>query len=398
MARTDSTGSTWRYRWARRQNERRLRLFRSDEEAWRRRDEELRRLRTLAERCHGSVAAGAGLPLELAPDESVLRVVPAAQLVEVRHTAVLPAPDLTVGPSNNRLRHRLPDGVRVTDAGMAVITNRRLVLLGGRGRRDWAYGRMTGLAHDPQTPVTLIQVLDRRHTSGVLLPIDAASEFRFVLTLAFADAIEQRHVVIAQLDELAAEHADARPSRPGIATPGQARLSALIPGGRRTAVVAAGLAVTVPLVLANVGPADPTGRETAVAAIPPPAATTAAKAPATSTSKQPAERTPTLGSSKTSAAGRPEAPGVTGGSTPQPVGSKAEPHCGAPANPFGYGFCAGEKIREPAREVCDHFDCVPGFWEGRGYLVECANGKVSLAGGSPRACGQHGGVRRTLLA
>ncbi|GGM21123.1 hypothetical protein GCM10011608_02180 [Micromonospora sonchi] len=398
MARTDSTGSTWRYRWARRQNERRRRLFRSDEESWRRRDDELRRLRTLAEQCHGSAAAGDGLPLQLAGDEIVLRVVPAAQLVEVRHSAVLPAPELAVGPQTGRLRHRLPDGVRVTDAGMAVITNRRLVLLGGRGRRDWAYGRMSGLAHDPQVPVTLIQVLDRRRISGVLLPAEAAAEFRFVLTLAFADAIEQRDVVIAQLDELAAEHAKSRPCRPGIATPGQARLLTLIPGGRRTAMVAAGLAVAVPLVLANVGPSDSTGRETAVAAVPA-TAVTAAKAATGNlpqASAMGASHGPVTSTSKASKAL--EVPRTIVAATPQPAGPTDEPRCGAPTNPFGYGFCGGDKIREPASEVCDHFDCVPGFWEGRGYLVECANGKVSLAGGSPRACGRHGGVRRIVLA
>ncbi|MCG5439677.1 hypothetical protein PSH25_004165, partial [Micromonospora sp. PSH25] len=207
MAKTESTGSTWRYRWAHRQNVRRVSTYRGAEAAWRRRDDELRRLRALAADFKGSAAAGAGLALELAADEVVLWALPAAQLVEVRHTTVLPAPDLTVAPGTGPLRPRRPDGVRVTDAGMAVITSRRLVLLGGRGRRDWAYGRITGLAHNPAAPVTLIQVLDRRRTSGLLLPTDAAPDFRFKLTLAFADAIEQRAAVVAQLDELIAEHA-----------------------------------------------------------------------------------------------------------------------------------------------------------------------------------------------
>ncbi|MEU4752204.1 hypothetical protein AB0F93_14645, partial [Micromonospora tulbaghiae] len=206
MAKTDSTGSTWRYRWAHRQNERRQRAFRAADEAWRRRDEELRRLRTLAVSFHGSAQAGVGLPMELAPGEVVFWTLPAAQLVEVRHTAVLPAPELTVDPDPPVLRPRRPEGVKVVDAGLAVLTNRRLVLLGGRGRRDWAYGRMTGLSHDPGTPVTLIQVLDRRRTSGLLLPTGAAADFRFTLTLAFADAIEQRAAVVAELDELIAEH------------------------------------------------------------------------------------------------------------------------------------------------------------------------------------------------
>ncbi|MEV1145039.1 hypothetical protein, partial [Micromonospora sp. NPDC049799] len=269
MARTDSTGSTWRYRWAHRQNDRRQRVFRSADEAWRRRDEELRRLRTLAGTFTGSAAAGAGLPLELGPDEVVFWALPAAQLVEVRHTAVLPAPDLTVTPQATPIRSRRPDGIRVADAGMAVITSRRLVLLGGRGRRDWAYGKMTGLSHDPAAPVTLIQVLDRRRASGVLLPADVAADFRFKLTLAFADAIEQRHAVIAQLDEAIAEHAQLKPFRPTIATPAQARLSGFVPGGRRTVAVAAGIALLVPAVLLESDPSDPTS-EVAIAATPAP--------------------------------------------------------------------------------------------------------------------------------
>ncbi|MEU7753487.1 hypothetical protein [Micromonospora sp. NPDC049171] len=380
MAKTDSTGSTWRYRWAHRQNVRRVSTYRGAEKAWRRRDDELRRLRALAADFHGSAAAGAGLPMELTADEVVLWALPAAQLVEVRHTAVLPAPDLTVALPAGPLRPRRPDGVRVTDAGMAVITSRRLVLLGGRGRRDWAYGRMTGLAHDPASPVTLIQVLDRRRTAGLLLPTDAAPDFRFKLTLAFADAIEQRAAVLAQLDELIAEHAQLKPFRPAVATPGQARLSSFVPGGRRTIAVAAALALLVPAALIESDPSDPTGGpEVAAAATPsgepvlirpaPPALTRGTPTPKTATPAKPPRA----------------APSTTG-----------DPRCGAPQNPLGYGFCGGTRIRKPATEVCDWFDCVPQFWAGRGYLVQCRDGSVSLAGGRSDACAEHRGVRRTI--
>ncbi|MEV4497569.1 hypothetical protein AB0J84_17980 [Micromonospora arborensis] len=377
MAKTDSTGSTWRYRWAHRQNVRRVSTYRGAETAWRRRDDELRRLRALAADFHGSAAAGAGLPLELATDEVVLWVLPAAQLVEVRHTTVLPAPDLTVAPPSGPLRPRRPDGVRVTDAGMAVLTSRRLVLLGGRGRRDWAYGRMTGLAHDPASPVTLIQVLDRRHTSGLLLPTDAAPDFRFKLTLAFADAIEQRAAVLDQLDELIAEHAQLKPFRPAVNTPGQARLSSFVPGGRRTVAVAAAIALLVPAALVESDPSDPTGgSEVAVAATPSASHTSTRLAPPAL-----ARRIPTPKPTK----------------SPRPAPSKTQaPRCGAPENPLGYDFCGGTRIRRPATEVCDWFTCVPQFWAGRGYLVQCRDGSVSLAGGGPKACGEHGGVRRTI--
>ncbi|MET8308410.1 hypothetical protein [Micromonospora sp. NPDC005173] len=380
MAKTDSTGSTWRYRWARRQNVRRVSTFRGAEAAWRRRDDELRRLRALAADFQGSAAAGAGLPLELAGDEVVLWALPAAQLVEVRHTTVLPAPDLTVAPPTGPLRQRRPDGVRVADAGMAVITSRRLVLLGGRGRRDWAYGRMTGLGHDPAAPVTLIQVLDRRRTSGLMLPTEAAADFRFKLTLAFADAIEQRPAVLAQLDELIAEHAQLKPFRPAAATPGQARLSALVPGGRRTVAVAAAVALLVPAALFESDPSDPTGgAEVAVAAT-----------PASSASAVPALLYP---------AAPPPSPRTTPKPTksprPSPTATRDQ-RCGAPENPLGYDFCGGTRIRRPATEVCDWFDCVPQFWSGRGYLVQCRDGSVSLNGGRSNACTEHRGVRRTI--
>ncbi|MFE9918388.1 hypothetical protein ACFYPG_24840 [Micromonospora sp. NPDC005553] len=378
MAKTDSTGSTWRYRWAHRQNVRRVSTYRGAETAWRRRDDELRRLRALAADFQGSAAAGAGLALELAADEVVLWVLPAAQLVEVRHTAVLPAPDLTVAPGTGPLRPRRPDGVRVTDAGMAVITSRRLVLLGGRGRRDWAYGRITGLSHDPAAPVSLIQVLDRRRISGLLLPTDAAPDFRFKLTLAFADAIEQRAAVIAQLDELIAEHAQLKPFRPAAATPGQARLSSFVPGGRRSIAVAAAIALLVPAALIESNPSDPRGG----------AEVAAAATPAPTVSAAPARIGPAL-------ALKSPPPKPTKSPRPSPSATQSS-RCGAPENPLGYDFCGGTRIRKPAVEVCDWFDCVPQFWAGRGYLVQCRDGSVSLAGGRSNACAGHQGVRRTI--
>ncbi|NIL42807.1 hypothetical protein HCB17_17865 [Salinispora arenicola] len=375
MAMTDSTGSTWRYRWVRRQNERRQRAFAEADRAWRQRDEDLRRLRTLAGEFGGSADAGAGLPIELEPGETVCWVLPAAHLVEVRHTAVLPAPDLTVTSRPGPLRKRRPDGVRVADTGIAMITNRRLVLLGGRGRRDWAYGKITGLAHDASAPVTLIQVLDRRCASGLLLPAAAAADFRFKLSVAFADAVEQRDAVLAQLDEALAEHAQRQPLRPAVVTPAQARPAAVVPGGRRTVAVAAGVALLVPATLIASAPSESSEAEVAAGVATDVPASAAAAVAATATSA--ATEAPTT---------------VPPESTP----SAPPDLCGAPANPMAYGFCAGTPIREPVTDVCEWLDCVPGFWAGRGHLVQCGNGSVSLAGGSPRACGQHGGVRHTF--
>ncbi|MCW3817793.1 hypothetical protein ONA91_25410 [Micromonospora sp. DR5-3] len=383
MAMTDSTGSTWRYRWAHRQNERRLRTFHAADEAWRRRDDELRRLRTLAASFHGSAEAGVGLPMELAPGEVVFWTLPAAQLVEVRHTAVLPAPELTVEPDPPELRPRRPEGVRAVDAGLAVLTNRRLVLLGGRGRRDWAYGRMTGLSHDPGAPVTLLQVLDRRRTSGLMVPTGAVADFRFKLTLAFADAIEQRAAVVAQLDELIEEHAAARPVRPAIATPRQARLAAFV--GPRAVAVGAALALIVPAMLFESDPPGRTGGSELAAA-----ATPAATPTPTPLVIAPAVRVEPTAAPKP----RHTTPAPTSSRAPRPA--VVERRCGAPANPFGYDFCGGSRVRKPARGVCDWFDCVPRFWSGRGWLVQCRDGTVSLTGGQRDSCAGHRGYRRTV--
>ncbi|MEU0155452.1 hypothetical protein [Micromonospora fulviviridis] len=385
MAMTDSTGSTWRYRWAHRQNDRRQRAFRAADEAWRRRDDELRRLRTLAGSFHGSAEAGAGLPMELAPGEVVFWTLPAAQLVEVRHTAVLPAPELTVDPEPPMLRPRRPEGVKVADAGLAVLTNRRLVLLGGRGRRDWTYGRMTGLSHDPGAPVTLIQVLDRRRTSGLLLPTGAVADFRFKLTLAFADAIEQRAAVVAQLDELIAEHDAVRPARPAVLTPAQARVTALLPGGRRTVAVGAALALIVPAMLFESDPPVRPGSEMASAATPVATATPAPPPIAPAVQVKPGPRPQRTRTAPTTAPSR--------GTAPRPA---SERRCGAPANPYGYDFCGGQRIRKPAAGICDWFGCVPGFWSGRGWLVQCRDGTVSLTGGQRESCAGHQGFRRTF--
>ncbi|WP_370464094.1 hypothetical protein [Micromonospora sp. AP08] len=79
--------------------------------------------------------------------------------------------------------------------------------------------------------------------------------------------------------------------------------------------------------------------------------------------------------------------------TPQPA---AERRCGAPANPYGYDFCGGERIRKPAAGICDWFECAPGFWSGRGWLVQCRDGAVSLTGGQRESCAANQGYRRTF--
>jgi hypothetical protein len=76
------------------------------------------------------------------------------------------------------------------------------------------------------------------------------------------------------------------------------------------------------------------------------------------------------------------------------------PTCGAPANPFGYDFCApASLVYRPAAHFCRYFDCIASFWiNTNGYVVECVDRTFSHRGGHPGACFNHGGVRRPLYS
>jgi len=66
--------------------------------------------------------------------------------------------------------------------------------------------------------------------------------------------------------------------------------------------------------------------------------------------------------------------------------------CGAPANPYGYNLCGnGHLVKDPPVGICTYFDCIDNFWNGRGYMVECEDGRYSMSGGISGACRYHGG-------
>ncbi|MER7134518.1 hypothetical protein [Streptosporangium saharense] len=82
---------------------------------------------------------------------------------------------------------------------------------------------------------------------------------------------------------------------------------------------------------------------------------------------------------------------------PAPVPGAEDTLCGAPANAYGFTFCAtGARVSAPATEACLVFDCIDNFSEGRGYLVMCKDGKVSMSGGLPGVCSYHNGELREI--
>ncbi|MFE9658226.1 hypothetical protein [Micromonospora sp. NPDC006431] len=236
--------------WAQRENDRRRHAYDAEVEAWRRREEQLVRLGIEAAGFLGCTQPRTGLPVELDDDEVLYRVLPNAELVEAeaRHIAGLPAPALAVGatpvgatavqPSGPVL----PKGLRVVDAGMAVVTDRRVAFGGRTGRREWTYRDLLGPGHHPEAPVTLLHAADGRRPAGLQVPTAAAVNFRFYLTLAFAAATGQRAAVAPQIDALLAAHRAARPLPPPPVAPQDAP-TALLPPERMAAAAAVVVAV-----------------------------------------------------------------------------------------------------------------------------------------------------------
>jgi hypothetical protein len=45
---------------------------------------------------------------------------------------------------------------------------------------------------------------------------------------------------------------------------------------------------------------------------------------------------------------------------------------------------------DPKPDVCSYFDCIDNFWNGKGYMMQCQDGMVSMSGGRPGSCSYHG--------
>lgn len=82
----------------------------------------------------------------------------------------------------------------------------------------------------------------------------------------------------------------------------------------------------------------------------------------------------------------------------EPPPSLAPELCGAPENPYGYNYCGGVLVHEAAPDVCRWFDCVPGFWAGRGYLTVCSDGRIGMVGGPTGRCPERAGRKDPVYA
>ena len=142
-------------------------------------------------------------------------------------------------------------------------------------------------------------------------------------------------------------------------------------------------------------PQTPTARR--AAARPTPAAEVAVSTPAPTAVPTPSP-TPTPTAAPTTAAPAHTVSVAAPGQRTAPAPARAAPTCGAPANPWGYNFCAGSVIPTPNPAFCQYFHCIPSFWKHtRGYVMPCDDGRYSHSGGVAGSCTGHGGDRRPLL-
>ncbi|MEH1165505.1 hypothetical protein V6V47_08970 [Micromonospora sp. CPCC 205539] len=249
-----TSATHWQLTWADRENERRRRAYRSDSVAWLRRQDHLTRLRIEAAEFLGCTQPRTGLAVDLDDDELVFRVLPVASLVEVqaRHVLGLPTP----GPSDfaDTPNDALPDGLRIVDTGMAVVTSRRVAFAGRDHRREWRYADLLGAAHHPDVPLTLLHTTDHGRLTGLRVPAAAAVNARFYLALAVAIFDGSRAAVVAQLDALLAAHRGDRPVPVAVVSPDEAPTTAVRPDRRAVAVAAVAATMFATLTAGAFGP------------------------------------------------------------------------------------------------------------------------------------------------
>ncbi|NYF57163.1 hypothetical protein [Micromonospora purpureochromogenes] len=433
MTHVDRTGSGWRVRWAKRENARRRRAHEDAVEAWCLRGVALQRLRAAAE---DPPTIRPALPLDLAPDETVVAVQPSTGLVTVPRHADLPHPELSAIPvAHPDTAPPMPEGSRVTDAGTAVVTDRRILLVSRKRIHEWTYGQLGGLTHHPAVPVTLLYGPNGALVAGLRLPRGAAARFRLRLTMAYADATGQRDAVLTRLDDAVVASRRLPPAAPVLVSATQA------PGYHRLTrpAVAAGVALVALAAFAAMTGSDPTGHpptarptdgpvvvtttpgaDTSIgpAASSAPAVDPAAPGrvaprpapaglaggtfmppPADRRAPLPSDRATTRVPPDAEPTGRVPTPGGVPAPTRAPTASPTpapSQRCGAPENPLGYTYCGGSLIHEPAAEVCSYFVCVDGFWAGRGYLTRCGDGTVGMVGGRYGSCPDRTGRKQPV--
>lgn len=112
-----------------------------------------------------------------------------------------------------------PDVPTPIDVGDALISNQRVVFIGQKATREWAYAKLVGVMHDDTDPWTALQVTNRQKVSGILYGWEAAEDVRWRLTLALASFLDERDKLRAQVSSELADLRTSEPADPDAAAP-----------------------------------------------------------------------------------------------------------------------------------------------------------------------------------
>jgi hypothetical protein len=103
---------------------------------------------------------------------------------------------------------------QMIDQGTFVITNQRVVFLGAKYTREWAYSKLLGLQHDDDLGATYMQVSNRQKVSGIVYGSQAADDVRFRLGLALSVFGDERDDFVGDLEQQVADLKRERPALP----------------------------------------------------------------------------------------------------------------------------------------------------------------------------------------
>jgi hypothetical protein len=217
-------------RWAQRQNEARQSRYDDRLARWRHVDAHLERALGVVRQAfdHPFGERPPGPPLDLAPDEHVIAVLPALTLVEVARRPGTPRAEYAAYRAHTAvaLADRRPappaEPQRVLGNGSATVTDRRVVFHGHGEPTEWPFDAVIRVEHAARRPVTLLHVDGRKKISGLLCRPRDTARVRLMLELGLA---RHRHDVRGLLAGLTVErglHTLERPRQPATLTAGQA--------------------------------------------------------------------------------------------------------------------------------------------------------------------------------
>jgi hypothetical protein len=337
--------------------------------------------------------------------ETAFWLLPGVALVETAAQLALPPPtyaDFRPYPAPPGP----PFAGHTIDIGVAIVTNKRIVLVGAH-RREWLYTKLEGLAHLPDHRTTIMRVTNRIKVSGLAMDPAAAPSFRFNVALGLAEFANDRAGLVQHLQQQIAHHQTRRPQPPVAAKPHEAPLAARL--GRRPIVSSAVIALVVlcglvsliglltPTPTASPGPSPKDTTAATTIAQPPASPVQVTTTPAAPTSSPAATPPPPRRTSPPPTRSAPRTVKPAPRRTSSPAKRRTMSLCGAPSNPYGYNYCGrGVRIYDPKPDICLYFDCIPAFGDGVGYMIECQDGMVSMSGGRRGSCSHHGGNRRPV--